>query len=255
MLFLAGCAMNTTSSSTTASESSAKKALQKMQFSAEIYPPYIIENNNGKVTGFAADINKKVYQQLNIEPPEPMIMNMDVAYMSVMISDEPVMIGPMVVTQERKQDFYFSEPIGEIQWAIFCDDNYNIDVSDVSSLANYRYSVEENATIIEEVSELGVSEKNIQVYPVAERDQMINDVLSGQFCLLHSVQMVDSMIKNREIPVGRLKKVYDLSTSSVAFAFNKFTPESSVKLYNTTLQKVLTDQDYLKRVRARYGVQ
>ncbi|WP_020583887.1 substrate-binding periplasmic protein [Endozoicomonas elysicola] len=202
----------------------------------ENFPPLNMTNNgtsyarNDRVSGFATDIMRKLFETSGYEVDFTLMSDWDEAYNSAK-DTSGYGVYSTFRTPEREDSFQWVGPLYEEDWVILAPEGSDVTISSLDELKNYQVGSYEFDAITDHL-------KNNQINVVPAKSDSINVVKLklGQIELWASSSLTGPYTAaNFNIPV---KPIHTFSESGLWLAMHKDTDHTIISTLNEKLQSM-----------------
>ena len=247
MLLLSGCTNappTGTSSQTPVSTPTqvSSESMSALLFVTEDYPPYnyII---NGSPEGIGVDLLRTMSGKLNFTIVDQRILVMPWAesYQIALEYNNTVLFST-VRLPERENLFKWVGPIGTSQKVIFAKKDRVINISSPTDLKQYRIGYVNGDAVQAQLKALGIPDNNI--CPYSNVSNLINGAQKDKIDLWCFGDLGGRYFARQVIgDANAFTPVYTLDTYDLYYAFNKDTPNATVKSFQDALDIIRTQPD------------
>jgi polar amino acid transport system substrate-binding protein len=216
--------------------------MSALLFVTEDYPPYnyLI---NGSPEGISVDLLRAMSDKLNVTSVDQRIRVMPWAtsYQIALKYNNTVLFST-VRLPERENQFKWVGPIGTSQKVIFAKKDRVINISSPTDLQQYRIGYVNEDAAQAQLKALGIPDKNI--IPFSNLSYLINGAQEDKIDLWCFGDLAGRYFARKVIgDANAFTPVYTLDTYDLYYAFNKDTPNSTVKSFQDALDIIRTKPD------------
>ncbi len=227
------------------------EALNNINFMTEDYPPFNY-SQNGKVTGFGTDIIVKVFNELNLKKNAENIMILPWArsYRKVQKVGKRNALFLMGRTTQRENLFKWVGPVPGNKYAIVTYRGgpkvKGIEDLKGEKVVSIRKDIGGHALI-----DAGFPKDNLM--EVSKVKQLFSLIKKKRFKFFsYGLVGLKEKMKTSGFYMEDFKVAFIFKESDLYYAFNKSIEDKTVKKYQKGLNKVMSDEKFLKELKEKY---
>ncbi|MGI0118627.1 substrate-binding periplasmic protein [Zooshikella sp. RANM57] len=210
---------------------------QTIQLVTEPFPPlnmtvtYSTFGKNEKVTGFATEIVREMFNRANVDMELTLYSNWDRGYKKA-VKKTNYGIYSAFRTPDREKDFKWVGPLFKEEWILLAPKDSGIKVANLQDMKKYRIGSYENDAISAFLENKGVNVEKAQ-----------NDVVNATKIKLNKIDawatssLSGPFIAKRH-KLDDLVVVYTFNSSGLWLAMNKFTDDETINQLNASLKRM-----------------
>ena len=221
----------------------ANPSIDNLELLTEEFPPLNFSKDS-KVYGLSVDILEEVLKECNskLTRKDIKIMPWSRAY-NIAQTSKNKLIFSMVETPERKKIFKFVGPFYKTKVGVIAKKNKHIKINSFKDLNKYKIGVvhlDYGETLI---LETGVSQNNLEyvIYPFQNALKLSQDRID---LWVQDETVAKYVFESINVDQAEFETVYTLKEGSLSFALSKDVPDSTVKLLQKALDKVMASDKY-----------
>ena len=216
-------------------------AFHDMQYYMEEYPPFNFVLN-GTPTGLAVDLLGAITREAGDPVSADQIRLVTLEEGLDIVKNTPgSVIFSIARIPPREDDYLWAGPLGTYDIVLFSRNDGNITISSDTDLRKYTVGAVASDASIEELMRRGVDKDQIKTDPDPEvlftllEEGAVDLVITGDIA-------GESVIRRINKPEGSYRIVYRLDSIPLYYAFSPKTPESTVSLFQDSLDRILEPQ-------------
>ncbi|MFK0573672.1 substrate-binding periplasmic protein [Endozoicomonas sp.] len=206
------------------------------QLLTENFPPLNMTNNgtsyarNDRVSGFATDIMRKLFETTGYEAAFTLMSNWDKAYNSAK-DTSGYGVYSTFRTSEREDEFQWVGPLYEEDWVLLAPEDSDLTINSLDELKNYQVGSYEFDAITDHLRD-----NQIEVIPAKSDSVNVVKLKPGKIDLWASSSLTGPYTAaNFNIPV---KPIHTFNESGLWLAMHKDTDPTIISALNAELQNM-----------------
>lgn len=221
--------------------------LRALTYATEIYPPFSHYQDN-QHTGFAVEYLELIWQELQMEPQQVLVLPWARAYYQLQHQDNFVLFT-ISRLKHREKLFQWACPIDRARYILFALKHKTYPAQLTDKIADYRIG-----TVRQDAAE------QLLLSTFGSRLNLVSNVSMQANLEMMAKDRIDFIAYDERSLVGleqygyqsqNYKKVMDINNADTCFAFNLNVPKALVQQFQTALSTVIQSQAY-QQLRQKY---
>jgi polar amino acid transport system substrate-binding protein len=206
---------------------------------------------NGEIKGSSVDILKEMWARMGLEPAKIKLVPWAQGYQQVLTRPNSVIFSTSRL-EEREKLFKWVGPIRTPRLGLIAKKRKKIKLATVDDAKKYRI-----VTVIDDASEILLLSRNVpkkKLTRVATLETALKKLNTGSVDIIaYGEENVWYYLKEHGIDNKEYEKLYTISGASDFYAFNRETPDATIKKFQDAFLSLKKDGTYDK-IYKKYGL-
>ncbi|MFK7828028.1 MAG: substrate-binding periplasmic protein [Oligoflexales bacterium] len=232
-----------------------KNKVLKVNWMTEVYPPYNFADKGDNPAGIGVEVLEAVLKEMGRKSNDDKISIVPWAQAYNKIQNQGSYNGlfVMVRSKEREKMFKWFGPITDHSVTVIGLKS-SPELVNAGELKKFTFITEREGIGQSTLTKHGVPESNIHAVTTAE--QMVQMLRKGRAPYIsYNFTTLKWRMKQLGIKIDDLEEKLKIDKKEVYFALNKAFPDSTVKAYQTAMDKVKKDTKLLKAIKQKYNAE